>query len=77
MFTTSVTDENCLLLYRMTTFLVSGTWIDSMLMVKTAADGVALDDLVAHDEDVMCCQHDRLVSEMLEEIEKDDELGVG
>lgn len=27
---------------------MGGTWIDGMLVVKTPADGVAFDDLIAH-----------------------------
>jgi hypothetical protein len=45
---TSVAHEDCLLLDGVTALSVGGAWIDRVLVVETAAHGVAFDDLIAH-----------------------------
>lgn len=43
-----VADEDRLLLDRVAILSVLRTWVNGVLVVQTTADGVALDDLVAH-----------------------------
>jgi hypothetical protein len=59
------------------TLSIDGTRVDGVLVVETTAGQITLDDLVAHDEDMMCYQQDRLVNEMLEETKKEEETRRG
>ena len=45
---TSVAHKDRLLLHHVAALAVGSTWIDSVLVVETPADGIAFDDLIAH-----------------------------
>jgi hypothetical protein len=44
----SVSHEDRLLLDNVTTLAMGGTRINGVLVIETSADGIALDDLIAH-----------------------------
>ena len=48
MFVTSITNKDSFLLYLMAALAISRAWVNGVFEVETFADGITLDDLVAH-----------------------------